>query len=100
MEHISIKLEENIARQIGKGMRDFNYTTKTEFIRDAIRCRLKELEEERAKNKAWEALFAARGVLKGKSRFKTDEEWHKWRSGEGSRELTEYYDKKFGLKNR
>ena len=100
MENVSIKLDGAIARQIGKAMREFNYSTKTEFIRDAIRTKLMELEEERAKKKAWEALFRARGALKGKSRFKTDEEWHEWRSNEGSKQLMEYYDKKFGLNQR
>lgn len=97
MEHISIKLEENIARQIDRGMRDFNYTTKTEFIRDAIRCRLKELEEERAQKKGWEALFAARGIFKGKGKAKTDEEWYKWRMEYGEK-LAEELAKKYNLK--
>ncbi len=97
MEHISIKLEENIARQIDRGMRDFNYTTKTEFIRDAIRCRLKELEEERSKSRAWEALFAARGIFKGKGKTKTDEEWYKWRKENGEKFAKELA-KKYGWK--
>jgi len=96
MEHISIKLEESIARQIGKGMRDFNYSTKTEFIRDAIRCRLKELEEERAKSRAWNALFAARGIFKGKGKAKTEEEWYKWRKEYGEKRAEELV-KKFNL---
>ena len=96
MEHISIKLEESIARQIGKGMRDFNYSTKTEFIRDAIRCRLKELEEERAKSRAWNALFAARGIFKGKGKAKTEEEWYKWRKEYGEKSAEELV-KKFNL---
>src|SRR3989344_6355813 len=97
MEHISIKLEESIARQIGKGMRDFNYSTKTEFIRDAIRCRLKELEDERAKSRAWEALFAARGIFKGKGKAKTEEEWYKWRMEYGEKRAAELA-KKYGWK--
>jgi Arc/MetJ-type ribon-helix-helix transcriptional regulator len=98
MENVSLKLESSMARQIEKGMREFNYSTKTEFIRDSIRGKLKELEKERAEKKAWAALFAARGSLKGKGRFKTDEEWHEWRSGEGSRLLEEKLSKELGLK--
>ncbi|MFH1224430.1 MAG: ribbon-helix-helix domain-containing protein [Candidatus Diapherotrites archaeon] len=98
MEHISIQLDASIARQVEKGMREFNYTTKTEFIRDAIRAKLKELDGERSKKKAWEALFAAKGAFKGKGRFKTDEEFHAWRSGEGSRELEKRLCEQFGIK--
>ena len=62
MENISFKLETGLARQIKKDLADFHYSTKTEFIREAIRDKLKKNEEERRK-KAWEALFAARGIL-------------------------------------
>ena len=96
MEHISLKLEDSIARQVEQSMKEFNYTTKTEFIRDAIRGKLKELKAEQDKEKAWQALFAARGVFKGREKFKTDEEWHNWRSNEGSKELMEYFEKKMG----
>lgn len=97
MEHISIQLDSAIARQVEKGMREFNYTTKTEFIRDAIRAKLKEMDEERAKKKAWAALFAAKGIFKGKVPVLTEEE---------ERNLEEKIDlkirkdceKKFGIK--
>lgn len=97
MESICIRLDSSLSKQVERGMKDFNYSTKTEFIRDAIRKKLSELEEERKKEKAWQALFAARGILKGKERFKTDEEWHKWRSTEGSEMAKEYFSKKFGI---
>ncbi len=98
MENICIRLDKALSRDIEIGMKEFRYSTKTEFIREALRDKLKKLSEERAKKKAWEALFAARGSLKGKSRFKTDEEFHEWRSGEGSRELMDYLSKKHGIK--
>ncbi len=75
MESISIKLESSLAKEIEKVLHEFRYSTKTEFIRDAIRGKLKELEVERRKEKAWQALFTARGALKGMSKSKTDEEW-------------------------
>ncbi|MBS3063108.1 MAG: hypothetical protein J4203_04495 [Candidatus Diapherotrites archaeon] len=75
MEHVSIKLDSAIARQIERALGEFNYTTKTEFIRDAIRGKLKELDGERRKAKAERALLAAYGSLKGQSKAKTDEEW-------------------------
>lgn len=96
MENICLRLDSAIAKQIEKDMKEFKYSTKTEFIRDAIRSKLKELKEEREKRKAWKALFAARGVLKGKGKAKTDEEWYKLRE-DASKEIMKYYDKKFGL---
>ena len=45
MENLSLKLEGPMARQIRRDMKDFRYATKTEFIRDAIRDKLKLNEE-------------------------------------------------------
>ena len=79
MENISIKLESSIARQIEKKMAELNYTNKTEFIRDAIRGKLSELDEEAAKKKGWDALFALRGAFKGGGKATTDDEFRKIR---------------------
>jgi Arc/MetJ-type ribon-helix-helix transcriptional regulator len=94
MEHVSVKLEDAIARQIETDMKEFRYTTKTEFIRESIRDKLKANDEERRKKKAWEALVAARGIFKGKGKTKTDEEWYQWRKENGdkfAKELAEKY---------
>ncbi|HLD58361.1 MAG TPA: ribbon-helix-helix domain-containing protein [archaeon] len=99
METVSIKLEKQMARQIEKDMKEFRYSTKTEFIRDSIRSKLKENEGERAQKKAMDALVKWRGALKGKSRFKTEEEWHDWRSNEGSKLLEKELAKKYGWKD-
>ena len=74
MENICLRLDSALSKQIEKDMKEFKYSTKTEFIRDAIRGKLKELEEERAKKQAWQALFAARGIFKGKVPVRTKEE--------------------------
>ena|SRR3989338_11102446 len=95
MESISLKLDKSLAQKMESYMVEFHYATKTEFIRDAIRNRLTQLQDEQKKEKAWQALFAARGTLKGKGRFKTDEEFHEWRSNEGSKEMMDYFEKKF-----
>ena len=96
MEYISFRLEKAIVKQIEKVLKEFHYSTKSDFLRDAIREKLKKLEEERERKKAWKALYAARGILKGKGKAKTDEEWYKLRE-EAGKELIEYYEKKFGL---
>jgi metal-responsive CopG/Arc/MetJ family transcriptional regulator len=45
MENVSLKLEENFLRAIEKIMRKHNYMTKTEFIRESIRDKIRRLEE-------------------------------------------------------
>ena len=97
MEHVSIQLDTAIARQIEKSMKEFNYSTKTEFIRESIRDKLKQLAEEREKKKAWQALYAARGIFKGKGKAKTDEEFRKLTEKAGE-EFIEMLEKKFAQK--
>jgi len=45
MENISLKLESNFLRAIEKVMKKHNYMTKTEFIRESIRDKIRKLEE-------------------------------------------------------
>lgn len=97
MEHISIQLESAIARQIENSMKEFNYSTKTEFIRDSIRDKLKQLAGERERRKAWQALYAARGIFKGQGKAKTDEEFYKLRE-EAGKEFMDILEKRFSQK--
>ena len=46
MENISLKLEKNFLEAITKVMRKHNYTTKTKFIRESIRDKIRKLEEQ------------------------------------------------------
>ena len=46
MENVSLKLKEDMAAEIEKLSKVFHYGTKTEFIREAIRDKIKELEVE------------------------------------------------------
>lgn len=98
MENVSLKLDRGLAREIEQCMKAAHYSTKTELIREAIRDKLSAWRQEQAKEKAWEKLFAMRGSLKGKGRFKSFDEWHNWRSNEGSRQLEDELMKKHGLK--
>ncbi|MFH1663870.1 MAG: ribbon-helix-helix domain-containing protein [archaeon] len=95
MENICLRLDNSLSKQIEKDMKEFRYSTKTEFIREAIRTKLKELDGEREKKKAWKALFNARGIFKGKG--KTDEEFYEWRKEYGKK-LAGELEKKYGLK--
>ena len=45
IENVSIKLETNFMNAISKVMKRHNYMTKTEFIREAIRDKIRKLEE-------------------------------------------------------
>ncbi len=45
MENVSLKIEENFMNAINKVMKKHNYMTKTEFIREAIRDKIRKLEE-------------------------------------------------------
>ena len=98
MENLSIKLDSRIAKEISKALKDFKYSTKTEFIRDAIRSKLKELEKERKIEQQWDKLFALRGWLKGKGAVQTDEEFYEWRKKFGE-ELFEELSQKYKTKN-
>ena len=70
MEAISLKLEYEFLKDIEKIMKRHRYTTKTEFIREAIRDKIKDLEKE-------ELLLRAK-MLYGASKRKTiDKDIHK-----------------------
>ncbi len=45
MENVSLKIEENFLGAIEKVMQKHHYMTKTEFIREAIRDKIRRLEE-------------------------------------------------------
>lgn len=63
MEAISLKLEENLLKEIDSKLSKHRYSTRTEFIRDAIRQRLSQLEKE--------ALLRHVDLINGSSKRKT-----------------------------
>ena len=97
MEYVSFKLDKPVLKQIEKGIKEFHYSTKSDFLRDAVRTKLQLLEENRAKKKAWDALFAARGIFKGKGKAKTDEEFRKLTEKAGE-EYIKMLENKFAQK--
>lgn len=70
METVSIKLEETFAKDVEKAIKKHHYTTKTEFIREAIRDKIRDLEKE-------EALMRMRKLYGASKRKTTDGELHK-----------------------
>jgi len=97
MDNICIRLDLGLSRQIEKDMKEFHYSTKTDFVRDAIRTKLTLLDEQRSKKKAWGALFVARGSLKGKFPVRTKEEEQVFEK-RLDKEMLEHFEKKFSLK--
>ena len=69
MEHISIKLEDNFLKDLKKAMKKKSYSTKSEFIREAIRDKIEEIEKKE--------MLQHIDRIAGKSKRKTtDEEIH------------------------
>ncbi|MEK6927911.1 MAG: ribbon-helix-helix domain-containing protein [Nanoarchaeota archaeon] len=70
METISLRLEDKFLQDVERVMQKFRFSTKTEFVRAAIRDKIKELEKEE--------IIKKMGMLAGSSKKKTtDEELHK-----------------------
>ncbi len=89
METISVKFEADFAEELEKVMKKNRYVTKTEFIREAVRDKMNELETK----KALRRLELAYGAGKKKGRSITQEDIH--RAGdEAVREIA----KKLGVK--
>jgi metal-responsive CopG/Arc/MetJ family transcriptional regulator len=81
MQTITFKINDEILGKIDNSLSMFNFSTRTEFIRDAIRDKLKQLEKEQMIKK----LAAYRGKAKIKY---SDEEFEKLRA-----KVSEQYEK-------
>jgi metal-responsive CopG/Arc/MetJ family transcriptional regulator len=69
MENVSLKIEENFLKAIEKVMRRHNFMTKTEFIREAIRDKMRRLEEKEIledKDMMAQLRESERNIKKGK----------------------------------
>lgn len=84
MESITIKVEETLAKEINNAMKR-GYATKTEFIREAVRDKVKKVNEDRF----LQALLKVKGSAKSKY---SDEEIHSNRE-----KIARSYAKKFGI---
>lgn len=65
MEAVSLKLEENMLHNIDESLDSNNYSTRTEFIRDAIRHKLEELKTQ----KIMEEFMKFQGKAKKKTTY-------------------------------
>jgi len=87
MEILTVKLSEGIAKDVNCAIKIFNYSTKTEFIREAIRDKLDSLEQKRTMKR----LYGVRGTA---PRTVSDEELEAVRE-KLSRELEKELSKRF-----
>ncbi len=86
MEAITVKMEGKMLEEIDQKLGGYRYSTRTEFIRDAIREKLSELEKEEVLRNLTQ--------LKGSSKRKTsDAKLHDARD-----KAFEMLEKKFGIK--
>ncbi len=84
METVSLKMDEGLLHEIDSKLEENRYSTRTEFIRDAIRIRLSNLEKEKVIRK----LAAFKGSLKGKAKMSEKE---------ASKKASSAIAKKFGI---
>ena len=69
MENVSLKLEENFLNAIERIMKKHNFMTKTEFIREAIRDKIRRLEEKEIimdKDMLKQIVASEKNIKKGK----------------------------------
>ena len=69
MEVITLKADNGLIGDMDAALKKHRYTTRTEFIRDAIRCKLSDLEKKEAIRK----LEAFKGSLKGHAKMSLEE---------------------------
>ena len=86
MQAITIKMEDRLLEELVQKLEGHRYSTRTEFIRDAIREKLSELEKEE--------ILRNLSQLKGSSKRKTsDAELHAARD-----KAFKMFEKKFNIK--
>ncbi len=90
METISLKIDENINKKISSLMKEFGFSTKTEFIREAIRKNISSYELEQKRKEQWDKLLNMKGAFKGKTREMSDEEFRKTKEQVANKILNEY----------
>lgn len=65
METVTIKMEKSLLKEIDSKLKENRYSTRTEFIRDALRHKLNQIDKEIIFKK----LEKAKGSLKGKAKM-------------------------------
>jgi Arc/MetJ-type ribon-helix-helix transcriptional regulator len=74
MDVLTVRLDNNVSKKIDILLKEFNYSTKTEFVREAIRAKVSEMEDERSRKKVIKSLEEGFGSFRGKALL-TDKEF-------------------------
>ncbi len=72
MQTVCVKFEENMLKDVEKAMKKNRYATKTEFIREAVRTKLTDIEKR-------EAIIALKKLSGISTRKTTDKQLHEAR---------------------
>ena len=69
MEIISVKFQEDVLKHIDNSIEQHNFNSRTEFIREAIRDKIRDIEKE-------EAILRTRNLYGASKRKTTDAQLH------------------------
>jgi metal-responsive CopG/Arc/MetJ family transcriptional regulator len=95
MDTVSLKIDNNMSNKISRVMKEFNFSTKTEFIREAIRKNISNYELEQKRKEQWDQLLKMKGTFKGKTKEMSDEEWEELRNKKAKQFAKEQYGIEF-----
>jgi metal-responsive CopG/Arc/MetJ family transcriptional regulator len=87
METITIKMDSGLLNSMDQTMKGHNYSTRTEFIREAIRDKLEQMKKEE--------LITEFMKFRGKARIKTTPEQNRITREQVSREMLKEFEEKF-----
>ncbi len=91
---LTVRIEKPLIKVMESDMKEFHYSTKSDFLREAIREKHLKLDEVRRKNEAWDKLLALRGKFKGKQ--KSEEEYRRLRKEVGENFMKKL-EERFGI---
>lgn len=89
---MTVRLDNNISKKIDIILKEFNYSTKTDFVREAIRTKIIELEEQRTKREALKNLEKYFGSIKTGKTMKENNILIKQAGEEFVKEFTKKHD--------
>jgi Arc/MetJ-type ribon-helix-helix transcriptional regulator len=94
MDVLTVRLDNNISKKIDVILKEFNYSTKTDFVREAIRTKVTEFEETRERKEILKNLEKNFGSIKTNKSIKENNILIK-KAGE---EFIREFEKKHNLK--
>ncbi len=89
MESVSVKFQEKILKKMDKCIHEHNFNSRTEFIREAVRDKLTEVQQQLL----IQELMKLRGAAKRKTTDKDDERIREEASRELLRKLEKHFSK-------